>query len=184
MFDLGIETQASKYLADDVRVATPPVATLTWQTWLKTNASKFETPWEEHFAKYVLAKVPGLDPSSVFVQRPVATAEGHGYRVDIAIELASVRIAIEIDGYDKRGIGTGESREDFRQRNERETILLRNGWRVLRFSNHQVRTQASRQQCIDAIHADLRQPERDHEVATSVDQQPEPLMSTGSRRAR
>lgn len=80
-----------------------------------------------------------LDFSNVSPQTPFPTptsqVSGTGY-IDFTIsEGAEVRIAIEVDGWDKTGRQEGETSEEFRNKSRREADITAQGWRVLRFAN-------------------------------------------------
>ena len=95
----------------------------------------WESPYEEAFAKSVLP-LTRLDPRSVEIQTPLTDFRGKTRRIDFTItEPPRVRIALEVDGYDKTGSGSGMTRAEFVNWLERQNALLVSGWRVLRFPN-------------------------------------------------
>ena len=95
----------------------------------------WESPFEEAFARSVLP-LTGLDPGTVEIQTPLTDFRGRRRRIDFTItEPPRLRIALEVDGYDKTGAGRGMTRSEFVDWLERQNALLVSGWRVLRFPN-------------------------------------------------
>lgn len=108
--------------------------------WIASNKQNFGSEYEELFARNVLSIIKGLNPSNITVQYPFTDNDGKSRYCDfVIIESDTVRFAIEIDGYDKRGSGTGMSREDFIDWQRRQASLASQGWHVLRFANNDVR---------------------------------------------
>lgn len=68
---------------------------------------------------------------------------GRKFRLDIAIP--SVKLAIEVDGWAYHG----KFKEDFTKDRIRQNLLVINGWRILRFTANQVRTEMP--MCIEQI---------------------------------
>ena len=93
------------------------------------------SPWQLKFARDVLTRVEGLNPAHVAVEKSFVDSTGRPRRMDFAIEDECVRIAIEVDGYDKTGRGTGMTGNEFHDWSLREVDLVSQGWRVLRFAN-------------------------------------------------
>lgn len=109
---------------------------MDWKAFLTNNHDVFESPFETLFVESVLAKVPGLDPQHVSCQTPFIDSRGIERRVDFTIsEGEGVRVALEVDGWDKRGRGTGMSRTEFMAWSRRELDLTAQGWTVLRIAN-------------------------------------------------
>ena len=109
-----------------------------WNEWKKTyqntiRHSKFE--WD--FAIDVIPEVIGLKPSQVIPQHPFIGRDGREYHMDFAIISENVKIAIELEGYDKTGNGTGKSRKEHDEFNRRIQHLTRLGWKVLPITNAQ-----------------------------------------------
>lgn len=99
-----------------------------------------ETPWEHLFVENVLSRVDSLDFARVGIQTPFRDSQGRDQRIDFTIqEGAMVRIAPEVDGYDKRGRGTGWTSREFKDYLRREADISGAGWVVLRFANALVR---------------------------------------------
>lgn len=118
---------------------------LDWQEWLAANRDKLGSLWEEKFVTEVLAHVEALDFDFVTAQFPFRDADGKQRYCDFVIqEGEAVRIALEVDGYDKRGTGTGMSREDFVDWQRRQAALVSQGWLLLRFANTDVRDEPQR----------------------------------------
>lgn len=135
--------------------------------WVAKNRSVFETEYELLFSRTVLPLVDGLQFTTVQAQYPFVDREGKKRYCDFAIiESEMVQLALEVDGYDKRGTGAGMSREDFVDWQRRQASLASQGWHVLRFANVDVRDRP--QQCADHISdllKRLRQVERGRPVA-------------------
>ena len=73
----------------------------SWPEFLNTHGEvlRRSSRYELLFAQTVLARVRGLDPASVKVQRPFTDDDGRPRRIDFAIaEPPHVRIAIEVVG--------------------------------------------------------------------------------------
>ena len=109
-----------------------------WNEWKKTyqntiKHSKFE--WD--FAIDVIPEVIGLKPSQVIPQHPFIGRDGREYHMDFAIISENSKIAIELEGYDKTGKGTGKSKKEHDEFNRRIQHLTRLGWKVLPITNAQ-----------------------------------------------
>lgn len=76
------------------------------------RARQGTSEFEAQFVERVLVQVPELDPEMVSPHRTFRTAYGRDYRVDFTIEDRNVRIAVEVDGYDKTGRGKGMTRDE------------------------------------------------------------------------
>lgn len=108
--------------------------------WIESNKQKFGSDYEVMFARNVLPKVHGLDLNNITLQYPFRDKDGKQRYCDfVVVESDTVRFVIEIDGYDKRGTGTGMSRDDFIDWQRRQASLVSQGWYVLRFANNDVR---------------------------------------------
>jgi hypothetical protein len=95
-----------------------------------------ESPFELKFVELVLRRVPNLSPSIVRPQAPFTAASGLRHRMDFAIvEEPYVHIALEVDGWDKTGRGTGMTQEEFGAFLQRQSELTSQRWDLLRFSN-------------------------------------------------
>ncbi|NBO53750.1 MAG: hypothetical protein EBU84_03980, partial [Actinobacteria bacterium] len=87
--------------------------------------SKYE--WD--FVNDVLVNVPGLKPSQVFPQHEFVGKDGRTYHMDFAIITENVKIAIELEGFDKKGQKRGPSHADHSKQIERLQALTLNGWK-------------------------------------------------------
>ncbi len=113
--------------------------------WLVANKPNFGSDYEILFAENVLPLVAALSLDSIAVQYPFQDMDKKQRYCDFVIrENDDVRIAIEIDGYDKRGTGTGMSHSDFIDWQRRQSALTSQGWYVLRFANRDVRDNPQR----------------------------------------
>lgn len=110
------------------------------EDWIKNNRATFDSEYEALFAKQVLPLVDGLKWETVTAQYPFVDSDGRNRYCDFTIiESQSVRVAIEIDGYDKRGTGSGMTHSEFLDWQRRQASLASQGWHVLRFANRDVR---------------------------------------------
>ena len=120
---------------------------MTWENFIQQHREALagSSRFELLFAETVLPLVIGLDPANVHPQHPFRDDDGRQRRIDFAIiEGERVRLAIEVDGFDKRGRGSGMSKQEFSDFLGREASLTRQGWTVLRFANVQVRDNLER----------------------------------------
>lgn len=128
---------------------------MKFDDWIESNRAKFGSDYEILFAREVLPLVEGLVCDAVTVQYPFVDKDGKKRYCDFAvIESETVRLAVEIDGYDKRGTGTGMSHDDFLDWQRRQASLASQGWHVLRFANRDVRDYPER--CAEHISQLLR----------------------------
>lgn len=113
--------------------------------WREKNRPSFGSDYETLFAETVLPLVPELKFDAISVQYPFQDRDRRQRYCDFVIhENDDVRIAIEIDGYDKRGMGMGMSHADFVDWQRRQAALTSQGWYVLRFANRDVRDDPKR----------------------------------------
>jgi very-short-patch-repair endonuclease len=118
------------------------------ESWISKHASQMQSPFESVFVRQVLAYVPGVDFASLSAQHFFKDTDGGTRFCDFVIsEGESLRIAIEIDGYDKTGRGTGMTHAEFVDWQRRHASLVNQGWTVIRFANHDVRHHSKR--CIE-----------------------------------
>ena len=109
-----------------------------WREWKKTYQNIIQhTKFEWDFAVDVIPAVIGLKPSQVIPQHPFVGRDGREYHMDFAIIFENVKIAIELEGYDKNGNGTGKSKKEHDEFNLRIQDLTRLGWKVLPITNAQ-----------------------------------------------
>ncbi len=111
------------------------------QEWLAKHEQHFDSPiYEGLFVRNVLSRVADLNVASLHVQHPFVDADGKPRRCDFAIiEGDDLKIALEVDGYDKKGTGAGMTRSEFVDWQRRQASLTSQGWIVLRFANTDVR---------------------------------------------
>ena len=127
--------------------------------WREKNRKNFGSDYEILFAETVLPLVPELSFDAIVVQYPFQDGDGRQRYCDFVIhENDDVRIAIEIDGYDKRGTGMGMSHADFVDWQRRQASLTSQGWYVLRFANCDVRDDPKR--CAEHISLLLKRLQR------------------------
>lgn len=94
-----------------------------------------DSPFEAEFVERVLSRVSALEPEMVNLQQTFVTSEGRRHRMDFTIEHAGARVAVEVDGYDKTGRGSGQTREEYDAWVAREGELRVLGWQLFRTSN-------------------------------------------------
>lgn len=122
------------------------------QQWYAQNHHLLGSQFEHLFFENVLSNLPGLDFACLQTQMPFHDDEGKQRYCDFAIQEGSeVRIAIEIDGYDKRGTGEGMTHTEFIDWQRRQAALTAQGWHVLRFANRDVCNEPAR--CRNNIHS-------------------------------
>lgn len=128
------------------------------QDWLKNNLDKLGSSFEEMFFRNVLSRIT-FDFGSLIAQFKFKDSDGKTRYCDFVYQEGSaIRIAIEVDGYDKRGTGTGMSKSDFVDWQRRQAALTSQGWFVLRFANTDVRDAPERcKQHIDLLLRSERQ---------------------------
>lgn len=113
-----------------------------------------DSSYELDFFDQVLRRVRGLDPDYVRVQHPAAGVSGTEYRLDYAIlRPGEPRLGIEIDGFQKTKTHNEGDAARQGSMSARQNDLVNAGWRLLRFTNQQVRTEPGtcRTQLEDAL---------------------------------
>ena len=109
-----------------------------WSEWKKLYKDTIRhTQFEWDFAIDVIPEVVGLKPSQVIPQHPFTGRDGREYHMDFAIITEKVKIAIELEGYDKTNSGTGKSKKEHDEFNLRIQHLTRLGWKILTITNAQ-----------------------------------------------
>lgn len=125
------------------------------EDWLSQNSRYLANDWERMFVKAVLSRVDELDWESIQAQMSFRDRDGKQRYADFAIaEGDHLKIAIEVDGYDKTGRGTGMTHAEFVDWQRRQNALTDQGWFVLRFANRDVRDHPDR--CAEHIDLLLR----------------------------
>ena len=103
------------------------------------------SPYEKTFAEIVLPLVAAIKWESVSEQYKFTDSDGKNRFCDFVIqEDNDVRIAIEIDGFDKMSRGTGMIKSEFIDWQRRQASLTSQGWYVLRFANSDVMNEPGR----------------------------------------
>ena len=124
----------------------------------------FETLWERAFAVEVLAKVSNLSSDDVQPQKSLPAGASQP-KVDFYIEKA--RLVLEVDGYNKDSRNsTGPDEE---RRNRRDAALVAGGYRVLHFTNVQVRQEPKESAKQIEIALVTAQKEREAQAAAHID---------------
>lgn len=115
------------------------------EVWLARNRDNLGSQYETMFVTKVLTLVHSLDPRTLSAQFHFLDDSGGNRYCDFVIrEGGDLRIAIEVDGYDKRGTGQGMTRSEFLDWQRRQASLVSQGWIVLRFANVDVRDHPDR----------------------------------------
>ncbi|HLS16563.1 MAG TPA: hypothetical protein VK049_01860 [Paenalcaligenes sp.] len=86
---------------------------MNFKTWWHHNQHQFDSRYEELFVVNVLSQITDLDFSTVRAQYPFKDLDGRQRYCDFVIKEGSIRIAIEVDGYDKTNSGRGMSHDQF-----------------------------------------------------------------------
>lgn len=111
------------------------------EEFIRLNQAKFDSKFEEAFVRTVLARVAAIDLSKVLCQTAF-DCDGRMRRCDFTF-VGDIRIAFEVDGYNKTGRG-GMTRAEFNDWLLREGCLKEQGWTLLRFANWQVMNKPER----------------------------------------
>jgi DNA/RNA endonuclease YhcR with UshA esterase domain len=93
-----------------------------------------------------------LDFANVSVQTPLIDRDDKPRRIDFTISEPGVKVAIEVDGFDKDGGGPMKP-WTFDNWARREQDIVSNGWRLLRFTNRQARDRPA--SCVRSIELTL-----------------------------
>ena len=112
-----------------------------WSEWRKhwrTTIKHTEFEWD--FAMDVIPAVIGLQPSQVTPQHPFVGIDGRQYHMDFAIVTEKVKIAIELEGFDKDNSGSGQSKKQHDEFNRRIQSLTALGWKPLTITNAQFKS--------------------------------------------
>ena len=109
-----------------------------WQRhWRSTILDSGSHGFEWNFAQYVLMQVRGLNPNEVTPQRPFTANDGRTLHIDFAIERRDIKIAIEVEGWDKTGSRQGKTKQEHDAFTRRIQSLSADGWVTLTVSNAQ-----------------------------------------------
>ena len=113
-----------------------------WSEWRKHWRSTIKhTEFEWDFAMDVIPAVIGLHPSQVTPQHPFVGTDGRQYHMDFAIVTEKVKIAIELEGFDKDNSGSGQSKKQHDDFNRRIQSLTALGWKPLTITNAQFKSE-------------------------------------------
>lgn len=122
----------------------PPIenAPLNWVDWSRKwkpliLKQRGHLGHEWAFAQNVIMEVPGLKPSHVVPQHPFNDNDGVERYIDYAIFVGELKIAIEVEGWDKSNSGHGKTRKEHDLFNRRIQSLTTQGWKVLPVTNAQ-----------------------------------------------
>lgn len=123
-------------MTDSTRPGVGPRPSGQWEQWIRQNAHLIgadDYGDELLFARQVLPRVPDLSPGEVTPQKKVVVGGAHR-RIDFAVERHGLRVAIEIDGWDKSGTGTGQTRAEQQAFTDRQNALVSAGWNPIRYT--------------------------------------------------
>jgi very-short-patch-repair endonuclease len=96
--------------------------------------------WELRFVDQVLRHVRDLDFANVEAQTEFRDRDGTLRRIDFTVTTpGGVRIALEVDGWDQTGSGSGATARQFAAARRREQSMVSQGWRLMRFANRNVK---------------------------------------------
>jgi|688.fasta_scaffold188276_2 hypothetical protein len=113
-----------------------------WGEWRKHWRTTIKhTQFEWDFAMDVIPAVIGLQPSQVTPQHPFVGIDGRQYHMDFAIVTEKVKIAIELEGFDKDNSGSGQSKKQHDEFNRRIQSLTALGWKPLTITNAQFKSE-------------------------------------------
>lgn len=78
-----------------------------WNEFINKNKSELSKNygWELLFVREVLSRIPNLHPDNVAYQYEFVDRQGRSRRADFVIYVNNAKIAIEVDGWDKTGLG-------------------------------------------------------------------------------
>lgn len=112
-----------------------------WPDWVLKYEAKFGSSYEKDFVDLILKRIPDLSPEDVSAQTEFKNFSGIKRRfIDFTIkEGEEVRIALEVDGWDKTGTGTGQTHDEFDDWLYRQLSMTAEGWVPLRFSNREIK---------------------------------------------
>jgi very-short-patch-repair endonuclease len=108
------------------------------------------SPIEEKLAFHLFSGWRPWDGTAITAQRSVVTGDGVRYRLDLAIESESIKIAIECDGHNFHE----RTKEQAQHDKSRDRALVASGWRVLRFTGSEIWADPGR--CAAEVHQLLR----------------------------
>ena len=152
------------------------------EAWLAKNRHLLaDSPYEVLFVTNVLSRLPELDVTALRAQLPFVDDGGRSRYCDFVIqEGTGVRIAIEVDGFDKRGTGQGMTKWEFVDWQRRQASLVALGWRVIRFANTDVRDEPGR--CAELLGLLLREVRTQESHSLGLEQRIRELERDSARR--
>jgi len=110
----------------------------TWKEWEKKyQGIIIDSPYEWDFAKEVCRHVPNLQPSQVIPQHLFIGSDGYECHMDFAVIVDNVKIAIELEGFDKTNSGHGQTKEQHHRFMLRQQALIKGGWTSYPITNAQ-----------------------------------------------
>jgi len=110
----------------------------TWKEWEKKYQNVIKhTRYEWDFAKDVLPHVVDLQPSQVIPQHVFINTDGYKCHMDFAVIVDNVKIAIELEGFDKTNSGRGPTKEEHGRFILRQQALTSGGWKSFPITNAQ-----------------------------------------------
>ncbi len=100
---------------------------------------KASSAYEHLFLTEVIFKIPELHPEDLVGQYKFEDDNGKTRLIDFAILIGGMpSIAIEVDGYDKTGSGSGMSKDEWGDFTYRQNQITMREMTLLRFSNREI----------------------------------------------
>jgi hypothetical protein len=112
---------------------------MDWGQWKEEYLPRLKDDrggFELRFLEKVLMRIQSLDPSDVESQTHFVDLSGTDRYIDFTIqEGEDVRLALEVNGWDKTGRGSGMTKREFQTSSFRELSMKAQGWTLLPFAN-------------------------------------------------
>jgi hypothetical protein len=112
---------------------------MDWGEWKEKYGARLKDDkggFELLFIDKVLCRIKSLDPASVKRQMHFEDRSGTSRYIDFTIEEGDdVRLALEVNGWDKVGRGSGMTKREFQTSSFRELSMKAQGWTLLPFAN-------------------------------------------------
>lgn len=126
------------------------------EEWIARNLNDSRVSnYEKLFVRNVLPHIDSLSLNAISAQHHFIDDRGKSRYCDFVIQEGDdLKVAIEIDGFDKTGTGHGMTRSEFLDWQRRHASLVSQGWRVLRFANTDVTHSSKR--CAEHLNLLLR----------------------------
>jgi len=103
------------------------------RAWYHFYLKRCESPVEQLMV-LALARLGFGRDCYMQVQEVIETETGGTYRVDIALYLGGMKVGIECDGHEFHE----KTKEQAKRDRQRERVLLKNGWMLMRFTGSEI----------------------------------------------